>query len=184
MLSHLIARRRRRSKTTDDAGVTLIEVVVAMSLSTILGTVALLFFTAANDSAASSLDRSISSAQARVALQSWTAYLRVSDGPAAGNPSHRFEWITPTSTLFYADLGNRTGTAAAGAPRMVWLRYDAAKSQLVEEQFTRSGSAYGATPTACRILATNVTGLTFAGYTSSTGDSDFGTSLAPSGRAA
>lgn len=181
MLIRLLARRRRRSRTTDDAGVTLIEVVVAMGLSTILGTAALLFFTAANDSAASSLDRSVSSAQARTALQSWTSYLRVSDGPAAGNPSHRFEWITPTSTLFYADLGNRSGATVAGAPRMVWLRYDATTSQLVEEQFTKTGSSYSATPTVCRILATNVTGLTFSGYTSSVGDSDFGTSLAPSG---
>jgi prepilin-type N-terminal cleavage/methylation domain-containing protein len=181
MLTNLFSGLRRRPRAADDAGVTLIEVIVAMTLSTILGTAALLFFTAANDSAASSLDRSVSSAQARIALQSWTSYLRVSDGPAAGNPSHRFEWITSTSTLFYADLGNRTGDAAAAAPRMVWLRYDGSASQLVEEQFTKSGSAYSATPTVCRILATSVTGLTFSGYTSSAGDSDFGISLAPSG---
>lgn len=181
MLTRLTSRLRRRPRTADDAGVSLIEVVVAMTLSTILGTATLLFFTAANDSAASSLDRSISSAQARNALQSWTAYLRVSDGPAAGNPSHRFEWITPTSTLFYADLGNRKLGAAATPPRMVWLRYDAARSQLVEEQFTSTGTAYSATPSVCRIVATNVTGLSLAGFTTATGDSDFGSSLAPSG---
>jgi Tfp pilus assembly protein PilV len=173
--------RRRLRSAADDAGVTLIEVVVAMGLSTILGTATLLFFVSANNSAASSLDRTIAGAQARSAVQAWTSYLRVSDGPAAGNPSHRFEWITATSTLFYADLNNRSGAAAATAPRMVWLRYDAANSDLVEEQFTKGSSAYNTTPSVCRIVATNVTALSITGYTTSAGDSDFGASLAPTG---
>lgn len=178
----MLTRLRRRLRSApQDAGVSLIEIVVAMGMSTILGAAALLFFTAANNSAASSLDRSISSAQARGALQAWTAYLRVSDGPTAGVPGHRFEWITTTSTVFYADLGNRSGATAATAPRMVWLRYDAAKSQLVEEQFVKGASSYATTPTVCRIVATDVTALTFTGYTTSSGDTDFGSSLAPSG---
>jgi prepilin-type N-terminal cleavage/methylation domain-containing protein len=174
--------RWRASRSNDDAGVTLIEMVVGMTLAAILGALTLTMVVAITNSASASTDRVIGAAQARTTLQAWASYLRVADGTTPGSPSHRFEWITGTDMLFYADLNTRTAQAAATAPVMVWLRSDTSK-QLVEEQFAfdTTVGAYPRTPKICRILATNVGSLTFTPYTASSSDTDFGGSLAPSG---
>ena len=166
----------------DDEGVTLVELVVSMTLTIVLGAITLALAVTMNDSAAGTTDRSIGASQVRTALQAWGDYLQVADGPSAGSPQHRFEWIAGDSMLFYADLGNRAGTTATTPPTRVWLRRDT-NQQLVEEQFAWNGStsSYPSTPTICRILATSVTSLAFTGYTPSTSSSALGASLAPSG---
>jgi hypothetical protein len=178
--------RRAAKAATGDAGASFAELIVAMTLSVLIGAMTLTIFVKINDSTAATTDRTVGSGQARNILQSWTAYLRVSDSPsAAGSTSHRFEWITATDMLFYADLQNRIGTAAATPPTMIWLRLDS-EQQLVEEQFLSSSSSYpgtyGTQPSACRILATDVTASNFTGYvTASASSTDFGASLAPTG---
>lgn len=143
---------RIRRRLAHDDGVTLIELVVGMALSTIIGAMTLFLFVNANATTQASTDRSIDVAKARGLLQAWTSYVQVADGPTSGSASHRFEWFTSNDVLFYADLGNRSATTdSVATPTIVWLRL--AGGRLIEEQF-----AYGTTsPAVCRILAQNVT---------------------------
>jgi type II secretory pathway pseudopilin PulG len=139
----------------DDRGATLVELVVGMALATILGAATLLFFTQANSTASSTTERSISTAQARSLLQSWSTYLHVADDPAgSGQAINRFEWFTATDIAFHADIDNRDGsTGTTGAPWLVWLRIDTAGTgQLVEETFTSTPTRYPAAPSHCRVL--------------------------------
>lgn len=142
-----------RSDATDDSGMTIIELIVAMTLSTIIGTVALIFVVQSTRTSTSTTERTISTAQARSLLQSWSTYLHVADDPtAAGLAENRFEWFTATDIAFHSDIDNRDGTTGAtSAPWLVWLRADSA-GQLVEETFTSTPTRYPASPTRCRVL--------------------------------
>lgn len=147
-------------RLAEDDGVTLVELLVGMALSTIIGAMTLFLFVNANATTQASTDRSIDVAKARGLLQAWTSYVQVADGPSSGTASHRFEWFTSTDVLFYAALGNRDAAAdSVGTPTVVWLRLTG--SRLIEEQF-----AYGTTsPAVCRILADRVTASTlFTAY--------------------
>ena len=155
---------RLRAHLAADDGVTLVELLVGMTLSTIIGAMTLTLFVNASDATQASTDKSIDVAQARAILQAWTSYVSVADGPSIGSASHRFEWITDDDMLFYADLGNRSAASvdSVGSPTVVWLRLT--NSRLIEEQF-----AYGTTsPSVCRILADHVTAAPlFTAYDSS-----------------
>jgi len=149
--------RNRLAGEPQDAGVTLVEVLMAMALSTILGAVTLMLFVQVSASANDTTDRTISSSQARNALQSWSSYLQVIDDAAgSGSSTSRFEWITDSSIMFYADLNNRSGAVGTtAAASMIWLRLDSA-GQLVEERFPGTPTSYPATATSCRILVFRV----------------------------
>jgi Tfp pilus assembly protein PilW len=150
------ALRRARAASSNDAGISLAELLVAMALATIIGAMTMVTFVNVSDSTAATTDRVIGSSQARNTLQSWTGYLRVADGTTAGSTTNRFEWLTGTDVLFYADLKNRTASAdTVTAPTMIWLRLDSA-SRLVEEQFSSTAAA-GAHWTTCRALADSAT---------------------------
>lgn len=153
-----LMRRLREAAVASDAGVTLVELIVAMTLSTILGAMTLSLFINIDTSSANTTDRTMNTASARNALQAWTEYIGVADGPTVGSRVNRIEWLTSNDMMMHVDLFNRTmssvGTTAA--PTMVWLRRDVA-NQLVEEQFSNA-AAQGANPTVCRVLLTNVTG--------------------------
>jgi Prokaryotic N-terminal methylation motif len=148
----LAALRARR-----DAGISLTELIVSMTLFSIVGAMTLSIFLNINTSAGATVDRTINSSSARNAIEAWSGYLHVADGTTAGIRTNRFEWLAPNDALFYADLFNRTfgspGTTAS--PTMIWLRLDSAGS-LVEEQFP-SSAAFGATPKVCRTLVTGAT---------------------------
>jgi prepilin-type N-terminal cleavage/methylation domain-containing protein len=150
--------RVRRVRASADAGVSLPELMMAMVLSAILGAVTLVLFIDVNNATSTTSDRAINAAKARTALQAWTSYLQVSDGPTAGSALNRFEWIGPTNVLFYSDLyGSRlqTSLATTGAPTLVWLRLDGT-GQLVEEQFSPIPSSFPATAKTCRLLGGGV----------------------------
>jgi Tfp pilus assembly protein PilW len=159
MLSSLRDRVRNRLQRMwrRDDGVTLMELVVAMTLSTALGAMTLFLFIRVNDSSSATNDRTINTANARNTLESWTSYLQVSDGTSAGNGSNRFEWLTANDMLFYADLNNRNpnNATAAATPTLVWLRLDTA-GNLVEEQFP-SSAVVGSPATVCRVIAVDAT---------------------------
>ena len=150
------ARRRDRAhRALGDAGVSLTELIVAMTLATILAAVTLRLFVTVNESTASTTDRTVNTAQARNTLQSWSAYLHVADGATVGSTSSRFEWLTSSDLLFYASLANRSGSLnATAAPTMMWLRRDSAGA-LVEEQFPNAAVA-GASWTTCRVVGIKV----------------------------
>lgn len=151
-----LIRRVRGATASRDSGITLMEVLVASTLSLILGMMTIAIFLNVNTTASATTDRTISTADARQTVQAWAAYLRVADGTTAGSRSNRLEWFSSSDILFYADITNRT-MAAPGtttAPAMVWLRRDSANN-LVEELFA-STAAQGASPTRCRVLVRNV----------------------------
>lgn len=156
---------RRRVPAQDDRGVTLVEMIVAMTLTTILGAITMLLCVQTNSAAQTTTDRSVASGRARSTLQAWTSYLRVADGATVGSAPYRIEWLTGQSMAFHADLFNRDGTTATvGSPALLWLRLDS-KGQLVEEQFAQPPSSYPAAPTTCRLLATRVSAAPlFTGY--------------------
>jgi len=155
MLTRLLHRRRA---AVGEAGISLVEVLVAMTLSMILGAITMTLAVKVSSSSSDSTDRTISSEQSRNVMQAWSGYLQVADDPTStGTGVSRFEWFTASSILFYSDLNNRSGSlATTGAPTMVWLRLDSA-SQLVEEKFVASPSSYPAAPSSCRILNFKVT---------------------------
>jgi type II secretory pathway pseudopilin PulG len=156
MSPRVIIARLRVASTRDDAGITLVELIVGMALTLIVGAMTLALFLQINTSTDSTVDRTVNTASARNAIQAWTAYLRVADSttPAAG--TNRLEWLTPNDMLFYADLFNRSfdSVDTISGPTMIWLRLDAAGS-LVEEQFAASATA-GTVPKTCRTLVTGV----------------------------
>jgi Tfp pilus assembly protein PilW len=161
----VLSRLRRRVQAvrdSDDAGVTLTELIVAMTLSVILGAMTLSLFVQVNGAASSTIDRTVNSSSARNAIQAWTSYLRVSDGTVAGASLYRFEWITSSDMMFHANLYNRAtsgaGVGSTTAATMVWLRIDAGGA-LVEEQFPGT-AAINSNPTVCRTLVPKATAPT------------------------
>jgi prepilin-type N-terminal cleavage/methylation domain-containing protein len=146
----------RRLRAHPDAGVTLVEMIVAMALTTVLGAITMTLSVQTNSAAQTTTDRTVASGLARSALQAWTSYLRVADGPTVGSAPYRVEWLTSKDMAFHADLFNRDGTAdTVASPSLLWLRLDTA-GNLVEEQFSSPPSGYPAAPTTCRVLASRV----------------------------
>lgn len=81
-----------------------------MGLSMILGTMAVLFFVGANKSGGVTIVTNQQTSDARLTLDSWTSMIRVAGWLDPSNPStpvDRFEEITPTKIVFYANLNNR-----------------------------------------------------------------------------
>jgi Tfp pilus assembly protein PilW len=156
MSEGVIRHRLHALRTGGDAGITLMELVVAMVLNVIVGTLTVGIFVNVQHSSSTSVDRTVSTASARNAIQDWTAFLRVADGKTAGVKTNRIEWLGSQDMLFYADLYNRSvdNLAVTGAPTMIWLRLDSTGT-LIEEKFPSTAAA-GATPTACRALAGHV----------------------------
>jgi Tfp pilus assembly protein PilW len=159
MPARLSSRMRTVAPHGDD-GLTVMELVIAMALSTVIGAMTLSLFLNINSTAANSTDRAINTASARNVVQAWAGYLRVADGTVAGSRTNRIEWLTSNDMLFYADLNNRslTNVASTTAPTMVWLRLDSG-GQLVEEQFASTATS-GTSPRTCRVLLSRVADAT------------------------
>jgi type II secretory pathway pseudopilin PulG len=142
-----------------DAGITLTELLVAMTLAGLVGAMTLLVFVSTNRAVSDTSDSLIASGDARVTLQTWQTLMQAADAPqttntcSSGATAHRFEWITDRDTLFYANLGNRsTDTSGSCAPQtMVWLalRNDA----LLEARYSVAAGQTTYQRTLCRTLS-------------------------------
>jgi hypothetical protein len=156
MSARVIRRRARAVVDTGDAGITLMELIVAMVLNVIIGAMTVGILLSINNSSTNSTDRTVNTAGARNTIQDWTALLRVADGKTAGVKTNRFEWLTSNDMLFYADLYNRsvTNLSVTGAPTMIWLRLDS-RGVLIEEHFPSTATA-GTAPTLCRRMVSGV----------------------------
>lgn len=166
--------QNHRDRNHGDRGATLVELMVAMGLSTILGTITLLVFTTANSSVNATSDGLVDSAGARNVLQSWQSLIQTADAAPATNSSgqstgdcptgttaHRFEWLTPTETLFYADIANRSGTSiSCGAPTLIWLGI---RSGVLYEAHYSTNSSANYTLSLCRTLTDASSGKVTAG---------------------
>lgn len=105
--------RQRRIRFSDDRGITLAELMVSMTLTTILGTMAVLFFVGATREGYRTVLTNQNSGDARVTLDSWTSMLRVAGWLDPNTEADRFEEITSTKIVFYANLNNRVASTSA-----------------------------------------------------------------------
>jgi len=114
--------RLREARRSDD-GMTLMELVVAMAVSAILAVMAGYFFIGTSNTSTAATEQSLQTSQARDALQQWTQLIRVADSPSqAGIPYGRITGsVGPSSLTFWAALGNRVNTSAAGGLSSVTL---------------------------------------------------------------
>lgn len=102
-----LARRVRARWRTGgrDAGVTLVELLVTMGITSIVGALALGWLLDAGAATDRTTDASISTAGARTVLQSWSDLLRVAGSPTApGTSAGRFVSIDANSVTFNANL--------------------------------------------------------------------------------
>lgn len=106
----MLSGRRRAARSrlgADDRGVTLAELMVSMILTTILGTMAVMFFVGSSRAGYKTVLTNQNSGDARLTLDSWTSMLRVAGWLDPSIKADRFEEITSTKIVFYANLGNR-----------------------------------------------------------------------------
>lgn len=150
-------RRRLGGLRRDDRGISLMELVVAMGISTILGTMALTFFVGSQRAGYASVLTNQNTADARVTLDSWTSMLRVAGWLDPGAKTDRFEEITPTKIVFYANLDNRgSASQQVGALTKVALMLRTTnpatgEGQLIEVRFKPDNT----TPESVRQLGFN-----------------------------
>lgn len=163
--------RATRLRARADAGISLIELVVGMTLMTIIAAVTTVFFVKFQSASDRTTDLNVGSASARNALESWIRMLTLADTPTAspGVASGRFQQITPTSIVFYANSNSNRATAdgARTAPLKVALSLE--NRQLVQRVYAPDSPAAPSTYTGnARVtyLAGNVTtsGWLFAPY--------------------
>jgi prepilin-type N-terminal cleavage/methylation domain-containing protein len=111
MLTDLVRRMRRAA--SGDAGMSLAELLVTIVIVAILGAVATVYFVGTENTGNDTIATTQASAQARITLDSWTSLLRVADWFDTSTKTDRFEEITPTKIVFYADLNNRPTDCAS-----------------------------------------------------------------------
>lgn len=89
-----------------------------MALTTILGTMAVLFFVSASHTGYRTVLTNQNSGDARLTMDSWTNMLRVAGWLDPNTKADRFEEITSTKIVFYTNLNNRATvpTAPYSAP--------------------------------------------------------------------
>lgn len=155
MLTFLRGRLRRVASGSDD-GVTLVELLVAMVLSTAVGAMTLLTFLGASSASSATGDRMTGTANARTTLQQWQSLIQVADSAptgltncSAGITSHRFEWIGSDDILFYANVGNRPADGSCLAPDMFWLALR--DGTLLQAQYSLGASGW--TLDSCKTLS-------------------------------
>jgi hypothetical protein len=136
-----------------DDGMTTIELITAMMISSILGAMTLFVFLSLNAASARSVDRALTASEARVILSSWSDLLQVAESPERRVDAYpAFETVTRDRITFYASLENRTGTNVFGRPTRVTLESDGGK--IVEERFAPDADGWPDEPTTRRVLAT------------------------------
>ena len=111
MLTTLV--RRVRASAVGDAGMSLAELLVTIVIVAILGAVATVYFVGTENNGNDTIATTQASAQARITLDSWTSLLRVADWLDGSTKTDRFEEITPTEIVFYANLDNRPTDCAS-----------------------------------------------------------------------
>ena len=161
-----VLQRFARFEPTDeqpgDAGMSIIELVVAMVVSLIVGVMALNFFVGTLNESAKTTTSTLVTAGARNVLDSVAQLIQVADSPLQeGASSNRFEQIGPDDLIFYANVANRggaTSTSAPTAPLKIWISLSG--GQLVERRYTADAgssapftySSYPSTPSTSLVL--------------------------------
>ena len=101
---------RRGSTADDDAGITLVEVLTAMVLSVIVGSLMVTYLISSVHNARRSDGQNEQAASARTVMDSWAAVLPLAVDPEGQSApgAVRFYSLGPTSTRFCAAVGSKT----------------------------------------------------------------------------
>lgn len=172
VLTRLLTRLRR-TDTASDAGMTLVELLVGMTILSIAADLSMGFFVGTSQQNQRSVDSSVTVANARVAVEAVSSTVQFADTPTnqAGYATARFPNMpTATSLTFYANLtGNRSGSASRTAPSKV--SFTVTNGQLVEQVYaplnanpTDYTQNYSSTPTTQRDLLDGITNTTVFTY--------------------
>lgn len=158
-------RNLLRSRRRDDAGITLGELVVSATVTMIMLAVATSWLIQINRQGSGTMLTNQTTGDARNALQSWTSMLRVAAWLDPTTKTDRFEEVTPTKIVFYANLGNLPTACPTNSPASCRLTNAATKVTL---SLVSNGSGGGAgrlvevvfgpdntTPTRVRTVALN-----------------------------
>jgi Tfp pilus assembly protein PilW len=161
-----LVRRYRQVTSEPERGITLTELIVAMALSTILGTMTLFVFLGLNTASTTTIQRSISATEARVILSSWNSLLQVAESPVRNDGAKpAFARLDSSAVCFYASIDNRSpavGAANFSAPTPVKLYQDG--DSVVEERFLPSyNDDCASDPVVRRVLGTRAS-VTFTGF--------------------
>lgn len=105
--------RSLRRQMADDRGITLADLMVAMALTAILGTMAILFFVPTTHLGYKTVLTNQNTGDARLTLDEWTGMLRMAGWLDPNTKVDRFEEVTPTKIVFYANLGNRSSSSSS-----------------------------------------------------------------------
>jgi Tfp pilus assembly protein PilW len=145
-----------RLRDRDDAGLTLAELIVSMTLMTILLMIGGTFFITAVRTTSTTTLTNQQTSDARITLDSWTAKLRVAAYLDSAQ-TDRIEVLTPSKIVFYANLNNRTtsnfsvGSVSKVVLMLKQTNATSGDGQLIEIIF----SANSTTPTSVRRVALN-----------------------------
>jgi Tfp pilus assembly protein PilW len=175
--------RRLRARRAGDEGITMMELVVAMSLMSIVGAMALTFFVGSTRATTRTSDDSTTTANGRTTLAIMAQALRLADTPTAnaGYATARFTTITANSVVFYSNINaDRTGSTSRSAPTKV--AFTASGTALTEQtwapltQYPSSYTTnYAATPTSSTVLLTDLAATSVFSYYTSTLNATTGT---------
>jgi prepilin-type N-terminal cleavage/methylation domain-containing protein len=146
----VLTKLRSRLAADREAGFTLMEMVVAMVIATILGAAATTWFIGVSDASTHTVDSDLGTASARNVLQVWAALLRVAGSPTdPGTGTGRITNLSATSITFHAyqASGSCTGACSDFATETV--------------TFAMSGSTCGtSSPSNCTLTDTVATSST------------------------
>lgn len=178
MLNRLLTEvRRRQALLGREAGLTLAELVVTMSLMTIVGTMSLYFVVGMNQQSDRTRATSVAVSDSRTALAAFTQAVQFADSPTVqpGSATGRFESIAANRIVFYSNGVNRTGTAVRTAPNKVV--FTMAGGSFVQQVFVPKVASpadyttnYNTTPTVSRTLVATVRSTSTFTFCSSAAD--------------
>jgi Tfp pilus assembly protein FimT len=145
---------------------TLTELVVGMSLLSIVSGLSVAFFVGIMQQSSNISHQDLNAASARTALDQITGLLRVADSPTSqpGYATGRFTTISSTSVVFYSNVSpNRQSTAARTAPAKVQI--SVVSGQLVEYLWWPLSATppsdyttnYATNPSTTTVLLTSIT---------------------------
>lgn len=154
-------RVRPRHRSTGDRGVTLVELVVAASLTSLVAALTVGVFTGALRTLRHSSVRNATAADVRVAMEQLTRELRVATVPD-GDPAALVS-ATPTALSFYTAI-NRTGTDVY--PYRIDYTYDGTCLRATRTPSVDAAGTLDVTRAATTCLLRTTIGPTFTYYRS------------------
>lgn len=125
---------RQRVEAAADEGAGLVELIIVMALTMILGTMIVMTFVQGAQAVYVSDARGAETEQAKIATENLSKQLRLAIDPDGAGTLTAFQTARPYDVTFYAAGGNRTSTVGVVAPPQkvrIWLGSDGVLHQQV-----------------------------------------------------